>query len=103
MMGKRVVTPTFVVAATGFAMMVYALFVLLSDVLSIEVGVLRTFGQNPLAAYVIELYLVGGMLLGSRWPADSTLLLGLAHFAVWFGLTYLAVRFLERRHIYLRL
>jgi predicted acyltransferase len=102
-MAKRVVTPTFVVAATGFAMGVYALFVLLSDVLSIDVGVLRTFGQNPLAAYVIELYLIGGMLLGSRWPTDSTLLWGLAHFSIWFGLTYLAVRFLEKRHIYIRL
>jgi hypothetical protein len=56
-----------------------------------------------LAAYIIELYLVGGMLLGSVWRTDKTLLSGLAHCLVWFGLTYLAVRFLEKRKLYLRL
>jgi predicted acyltransferase len=102
-MGKRVATPSFILTATGFSLAVYALFVWFCDVGSLRLGVLRTFGQNPLAAYVIELYLLGGMFFSRVWPTDATLLWASAHCVAWFALTYLAVRLLEWRGIYWRL
>jgi predicted acyltransferase len=102
-MGKRVATPSFILTATAFSLAVYALFVWFCDVGSLQIGVLLTFGQNPLAAYVIELYLLGGMFFSRVWPTDATLLWASAHSVAWFALTYLAVRLLEWRGIYWRL
>jgi hypothetical protein len=101
-MSKRVVTPSFVLTATGCALGVYALFVLLCDLGTVRLGVLRTFGQNPLAAYILHLFVLNG-LVRSYWPGDSTFVLALGHCLVWFALTYASVRFLESRRWYLRL
>jgi hypothetical protein len=102
LMSKRVVTPSFILAATGYALGVYALFILLCDVGSLRIGVLRTFGQNPLAAYILHLFVLNGVVR-SFWPEDSTTMLALGHCLVWFALTYLCVRFLGSRRLYLHL
>jgi hypothetical protein len=102
LMGKRVVTPSFTLAATGYALGVYALFLLISDLGSFQVGVLRTFGQNPLATYILHLFFLNGWVR-KFWPDDSTAVLAAGHCLVWFALTYACVRFLESRKLYLRL
>lgn len=102
LMNKRVVTPSFVLTATGAALGVYALFVLLCDVRGVQLGVLRSFGQNPLAAYILHLFVLNGVVR-AFWPGDSTDWLALGHCLVWFALTYACVRFLEWRRWYLRL
>jgi hypothetical protein len=101
MMSRRLATPTFVVTATGFGLMTYALFVLLSDAWMLRIGVLRTFGQNPLIAYWLD-GTMGG-LVSAFWPEGGGLPWALAGSAVRFGLTYGPVRLLEWRRIYLRL
>jgi hypothetical protein len=102
LMSKRVVTASFAVAATGCVMGVYALFVLLCDVGSLRLGLLRTFGQNPLATYILHLFILNP-LVRALWPNDSNTLLALGHCLLWFALTYGCVRFLESRRLYLRL
>jgi predicted acyltransferase len=102
LMSKRVVTPSFVLTATGYVLGVYALFVLLCDLGSLRIGVLRTFGQNPLATYILHLFILNGRVR-ALWPDDSTTMLAVGHCLVWFALTYLCVRFLESRRLYLRL
>jgi predicted acyltransferase len=102
LMSKRVVTPSLIVSATGVALAAYAFFVLMCDLKSLRLGLLRTFGQNPLAAYILNLYMVGP-LVRRFWPDDRGWLWGLGHMAVWFGITYLIVLFMERRRIFLRL
>ena len=87
--------------ATGFGLMTYSLFVLLCDAWIVRVGVLRTFGQNPLVAYLLDMN-VGG-LVSEFWPEGGGLPWALAGAAVRFALTYLPVRLLEWRRIYLRL
>jgi predicted acyltransferase len=101
MMSKRMCSVPFMFFATGFAMGVYALFVLLCDRGSLRVGVFRTFGQNPLAAYI--LHEMVGRAVHPFAPPDSPLAWIAATFLVYFGVTYLFVRHLEEHEIYLRM
>ena len=100
-MDKRIVSPSFVFFSSGFALALYAMFVLACDVRNSSVGVFRTFGQNPLAAYLIH-HLVAHTT-GAIVPNDSPLGWVLVGLAGSFGLTYMFVRFLEKRGLYLRL
>jgi hypothetical protein len=100
-MSRRLATPTFMVTTTGFGLIVYAVFVVLCDAGTFRLGVLRTFGQNPLIAYLLDGWM-GGLVSGlgpegGGWPW------ALARSALRFFLTYLPVRLLEWRRIYLRL
>jgi hypothetical protein len=101
MMSRWLATPTFMLTATGFGLIAYAVFVVLCDAGSFQLGVLRTFGQNPLIAYLLDGGAgdVASALLpeGGGWPW------ALAESGLRFALTYLPVRLLEWRRIYLRL
>jgi hypothetical protein len=103
LMSKRVVTLPFILSATGYALAVYALFILLCDLLPLQLGIFRTFGQNPLAAYVLhgiigEAIRVFGPSAETATPPwiAGTLL-------AQFGMTYLFVRYLEKNRIFLRM
>jgi len=100
-MDKRIVSASFVFFSSGFAMALYGLFVLCCDAWKWNVGTFRTFGQNPLAAYLIH-HLVTHTTL-SVVPKDSSLPWVLTGLICSFGITYLFVRFLEKRSLYLRL
>jgi hypothetical protein len=101
MMDKRVVTQSFILFASGFAIAVYTLFVLACDMGGLAIGVFRTFGQNALAAYIIH-YPVKQMVLAVT-PGDSPLWWASCGLAVFFLITYLFVRFLEKNRLYLKL
>jgi predicted acyltransferase len=101
MMSRRLATVPFLLAATGFGLLVYAGFVLLGDVKSVRVGMLRTFGQNPLIAYLLDMQL--GSLVSDLWPESGGLCWAFTGAAVRLALTYLPVRLLEWQRIYLRL
>jgi predicted acyltransferase len=101
MMTKKPVSLSFITFATGFAAALYGLFVLACDVGSLRVGLFRTLGQNPLAAYVIH-HMVENCV-HQIVPKDSPVwwvTLGLVVFFAW---TYVFVRYLEKQGIYLRL
>ncbi|MEZ6077574.1 MAG: hypothetical protein R3C56_18485 [Pirellulaceae bacterium] len=80
MMDKRLPTPSFVLFSTGCAMALYGLFVLVCDIGGWTLGLFRTFGQNPLAAYVIHHFVESAILewfprtlrrLGPPWECAS--------------------------------
>jgi predicted acyltransferase len=101
MMSRHLVTPSFALAATGFGLVVYSLFVLLCDHRAWGVGVLRTLGQNPLIAYFLDG--PAGEIVALFWPEGGGWPWALAGAGLQFALTYGAVRFLEWRRIFLRL
>ncbi len=100
-MDKRVVSVSFVFFSSGFALALYGLFVLACDIHNWNIGVFRTFGQNALAAYIIH------HLVTRTWfsivPHDSSLGWVLISLLGSFCTTYLFVRYLEIRSLYLRL
>ncbi|HEV8066693.1 MAG TPA: heparan-alpha-glucosaminide N-acetyltransferase domain-containing protein [Planctomycetaceae bacterium] len=101
MLGKRVPTLSFMTFASGFACVLYSLFVIGCDWLGFRLGVFRTFGTNALVAYFTH-----GMLALAVWifvPSTAELPSALAAFVVFFTLTWLLVRQLEKRGIYIKL
>ncbi|MFL5240695.1 MAG: hypothetical protein ACJ8FY_01185 [Gemmataceae bacterium] len=101
LMCKRVVTLPFLLASTGYSLTVYALFILLSDLGRLSIGLFRTFGQNALAAYIIHEMV--GKAVASFAPRDAPWQWVVGSFLVYFAVTYLFVRHLEKNGIYLRM
>lgn len=101
MMSKQIPTMTFILCACGFAFAGYALFVYLCDARGHALGVFRTFGTNPLAAYCIHGAI--GVQMGSLVPPDAPLWYSLIGLAAFFGATYACVRYLEKENIFIRL
>lgn len=101
MMTKQLPSPSFILFASGFAFTLYSLFVLACDIGPIRIGLFRTFGQNPLAAYL--LHNVVEHSLHTISPENAPLYYCLISTAVFFLIVYALVRGLEKQGIYIRL
>jgi len=101
MMDKRIVSQPFVLFGTGFALALYGIFILACDFGGLRLSVFEMFGKNPLAAYIIFHFVEHSIL--AIVPKDSSLTWSLLGLATAFGVTYVFVRFLDSRKLYLRL
>jgi len=101
MMDKRIVTQSFVWFSTGFAFFLYGLFVVACDFQGYRLGLFEMFGKNPLAAYIINHFVNHSIL--AVVPKDSPVAWTILGLLMAFGVTYLFVRFLDTRKLYLRL
>jgi hypothetical protein len=101
MLGKRMPNLSFMTFATGFQFALFGLFVAACDLGGMQIGLFRTLGTNPLAAYFIHGMMA--LVLALLVPHDASLGLCLAGFAIAFAITYLLVRLLEKRGLYWRL
>lgn len=101
MMNKRIVGPSFVLFSIGFALFLYSLFIAGSDIGSIQAGLFKTFGQNPLAAYII--HEVTMLCIKPIAPRDCPWWWLAIAFSVFFAITWGAVKYMENNKLYLRL
>jgi hypothetical protein len=100
-MSQRTGSVSYQTFGAGFSLAVYALFVVICDQGSLRVGIFRTFGQNPLAAYIVHPMVAGAVK--PYMPDDSPLWFVLAGFLLYFGICYLLIHYLEKNEIFLRL
>jgi peptidoglycan/LPS O-acetylase OafA/YrhL len=100
-MSQRAGSVSYQTFAAGFALTVYAVFVLACDVGSLRIGLFRTLGTNALAAYILH-DLVNDAIKPFV-PRDSPLWYVLAGFALSLGICYLFLRYLEKQRLFLKL
>lgn len=100
MMSQRAGTLSYLVFSAGFSLAVYLLFYVACDWGGLQLSFFRTFGTNALAAYVLH-DLVSGAVQPFV-PRDAPGWYVAAGLAVFFGITWLFVRTLEKQGCYLR-
>ncbi len=100
-MSQRTGGASYQTFAAGFSLAVYALFVFSCDRGGLQIGLFRTFGQNPLAAYILHSMVASAVK--PYVPVDAPLWYVAAGFLLYFGLCYVMIRYLEKNHLFLRL
>ena len=100
-MSQRAGSVSYLMFGAGFALAVYALFVLACDVWPLRVGIFRTLGTNALAGYIIH-DLVNAAIKPFA-PKDSPLWFVFAACGVSLLICYLFLRSLEKQRLFLKL
>jgi predicted acyltransferase len=101
MMSQRAGTISYLTFAAGFSLALYGLFYILSDMIGIKVGMFRTFGTNALVGYILHDFTADA--IKNFIPNDSPPLVMWASVVFFFYITWLFIRSLEKRNIYLKL
>lgn len=100
-MSQRSGSVTYLSFSAGFALASYVAFVLAIDVGGLRVGLFGTLGRNALAAYILHPMVASAVK--PYLPRDAPGAVVAIGFGLYFGLTYLFVRYLERNAIHLKL
>jgi hypothetical protein len=101
MMSQRAGTLSYHVFAGGLSLALYAIFYIVCDIGGWTVGLFRTLGTNALVGYILH-----GMVDGAVSPfipRDAPGWYVTCGFLLYFGITYLFIRKLEKDGIYLKL
>jgi len=101
MMSQRAATLSYHVFAAGLSLALYAAFYVACDVWGWKLGVFRTLGTNALIGYILHGRVDDSV---SRFiPRDSPGWYVSAGFILYFAITWLFIRHLEKSNIYLKL
>ncbi len=100
MMSQRGCTLSYPLFAAGFSLLVYLVFFVVCDLGGFQLGFFRTFGTNALIAYVLDSMV--GNAVQPFFPKDSPAWYAITGLALFFFVTWLFVRHLEKQGAYLR-
>jgi predicted acyltransferase len=101
MMSQRSGSISYLTFGAGLSMALYGLFFVLADMIGLKIGIFRTLGVNALVAYI--LHDMTGDAVKRFVPQDSTPAAMWIGFAVFFFVTWLFLRSLEKQKIYIKL
>jgi hypothetical protein len=101
MMSQRAATVSYHTFGAGFSLALYAIFYIVCDIWGLRLGLFRTLGTNALVGYI--LHGIVGDAVKPFMPNDSPGWYVSAGFLLYFGITYLFIRHLEKNKIYLKL
>ena len=100
-MSQQAGSVSYLLFATGFSLAVYTFFLWWSDARQRQWSVFRTLGVNALAGYVLHMLVEDAVKPFA--PKDSPLAWALFTFLIFFSITWLFLRSLERNKIFIRL
>lgn len=101
MMSQRAGSISYLTFSSGLALALYVLFYVLADILGVQLGVFRTLGVNALVGYILH-----GMVdraVSAFMPRDVPGWYMFAGFGVYFFITWLFLRVLEKQRIFVKL
>jgi len=101
MMGQCVGSISYLTFSSGLSLAVYVFFYVLSDMMGVRIGIFRTLGTNALIGYILH-----GLVdraVTSFMPPDSPTTYMYTGFVVYFWITWLFLRNLEKHDIYVKL
>jgi len=101
MMSQRAGSISYLTFAAGLSLAIYGLFYVLADIIGLKIGVFRTLGVNALVGYI--LHDLTGEAVNRFLPKDSPPIAMWTGFAVFFFVTWLFLRSLEKQKIYIKL
>jgi peptidoglycan/LPS O-acetylase OafA/YrhL len=101
MMSRRAGSVTYLTFGAGFALAVFALFVLACDRGSLRLGNFRTLGTNALAGYILHEMI--NRAVKPFVPKDSPLWFVLVGFGASLAICNLFLRYLEKQRLFLKL
>jgi predicted acyltransferase len=100
MMSQRAGSLSYLTFAAGFSLFVYLLFFIACDLGKFRLGFFQTFGTNALLAYILH-----GLVddaVSAFVPKDSPAWYAYGSLVLFFLITWLFIRSLEKQGIYLR-
>ncbi|HRI87897.1 MAG TPA: hypothetical protein PLJ47_11485 [Candidatus Hydrogenedentes bacterium] len=100
-MNQHAGTVSYLVFSAGLSLLVLMFFIWFSDLRGIQIGVFRTLGVNALAGYII--HDMTGSAIKPLIPNDAPLYMAIISFLLYFWLTWLFLRHLEKHKLFLRL
>jgi predicted acyltransferase len=101
MMSQRAGSISYLTFGAGFSLALYGLFYVLADIIGFKIGVFRTLGTNALFGYVVHDFV--GDAVKKFVPDDVPAVVMWISFAVFFYISWLFIRSLEKRNIYIKL
>ena len=99
-MSQRGGTLAYPMFTAGFSLFVYLLFFIGCDLYGFGLPFFKTFGTNALIAYV--LHSMVGNAVNPFFPKDSPAWYAYTGLALFFWVTWVFVRHLEKQGVYLR-
>jgi len=101
MMSQRAATVSYHVFAAGLSLALYGLFYIACDIWGWQLGLFRTLGTNALVGYILHGIVADAVR--PFIPRDAPGWYVTVGFLLYFGITYLFIRHLEKNNIYLKL